>query len=122
MPNISERDDRFEAARLANRSDAELWRWFCLMYEEGRIRWCKSGHGWLVSVDHKHLATESQFDAAIRNARQRFESGCRWSPKAKQTSGIASKELDRPVQVADRPTSNSDEKRLKQTSRFLAAR
>jgi hypothetical protein len=29
-------------------------------------------HGWLVSVDHKHLATEEDFDYAIRVAKQRY--------------------------------------------------
>lgn len=77
MRNISGDVTRSEAASMANRDDADLWRWFCRMYEERRIRWCISTYGWLVSVDHKHLATEADFDAAIRNARQRFESGRR---------------------------------------------
>jgi hypothetical protein len=59
---------RTEAARQANRDDAQLWRWFCVAYQDGRIRWCRSSQGWLVSVDHKHLATEPDFDAAIRVA------------------------------------------------------
>ncbi|TFE41991.1 hypothetical protein E2553_35820 [Paraburkholderia dipogonis] len=68
---------RSRAANLANEDDACLWRWFCVLYEEGRIRWCRSAHGWLVSVDHKHLATEPEFDTAIRTARARFFSGRR---------------------------------------------
>jgi glutamate-1-semialdehyde aminotransferase len=59
---------RIEAARQANRDDADLWRWFCGVYQEGRIRWCRSSECWFVSVDHKHLAIEPDFDAAIRNA------------------------------------------------------
>lgn len=65
--------NRAEAANSANRDDAALWRWFCLMYEDRRLRWCASGSGWLVSVDHRHLATEFDFDAAIRSARDRFQ-------------------------------------------------
>jgi hypothetical protein len=69
--------ERTEAAHRANQEDAGLWRWFCLAYEEGRIRWCRSPEGWLVSVDHKHLATERDFDAAIRAARMRCVGGRR---------------------------------------------
>lgn len=68
---------RLQAARRANEEDTSLWRWFCGLYDEGRIRWCKAAEGWLVSVDHKHLATELEFDAAIRVARQRYFSGGR---------------------------------------------
>lgn len=68
---------RSEAARSANQEDASLWRWFCTAYEEGRIRWCRSGERWFVSVDHKHLATEPDFDMAIRAAHTRYFSGCR---------------------------------------------
>ncbi|MFM0325669.1 hypothetical protein [Caballeronia glebae] len=63
---------RSDAARQADKEDATLWRWFSDLYEEGRIRWCRSAQGWLVSVDHKHLATEPDFDAAIRVSRERF--------------------------------------------------
>jgi hypothetical protein len=31
--------------------------------------------GWLVSVDHWHLATEPDFDTAIRTARERHRFG-----------------------------------------------
>ncbi|SEJ85191.1 hypothetical protein SAMN05192539_1020116 [Paraburkholderia diazotrophica] len=65
---------RAAAARCADREDAGLWRWFCLMYEDRRLRWCPSARGWLVTVDHRHLATENDFDAAIRRAREVFES------------------------------------------------
>ncbi len=68
---------RVEAQRLANAEDASLWRWFSALYDEGRIRWCRSAHGWLVSVDHRHLATETDFDSAIRAARERFFCGRR---------------------------------------------
>ena len=66
---------RRQAAKHADKDDACLWRWFSELYEEGRIRWCRSPHGGLVSVDHKHLATEDDFDAAIRKSRERFYSG-----------------------------------------------
>jgi hypothetical protein len=57
------------AANAANHEDAILWRWFSLLFEEGRIRWCRSSSGWLVSIDHKHLSTEDSFDEAIREAK-----------------------------------------------------
>jgi hypothetical protein len=66
---------RSDAAKLADKDDATLWRWFSGLYDEGRIRWCRSAQGWLVSVDHKHLATEPDFDAAIRASRERYYSG-----------------------------------------------
>jgi hypothetical protein len=66
---------RKQAAMHADKDDASLWRWFSALYEEGRIRWCRSALGWLVSVDHKHLATEQDFDTAIRISRERFYSG-----------------------------------------------
>ncbi|SAK81297.1 hypothetical protein AWB76_05520 [Caballeronia temeraria] len=66
---------RRDAAKQADKDDATLWRWFSGLYDEGRIRWCRSAQGWLVSVDHKHLATETDFDAAIRVSRERYFSG-----------------------------------------------
>ncbi|GJH25427.1 hypothetical protein [Caballeronia novacaledonica] len=66
---------RSDAAKLADKEDATLWRWFSELYDEGRIRWCRSAQGWLVSVDHKHLATEPDFDTAIRVSRERYYSG-----------------------------------------------
>ena len=62
---------RVAAANAANAYDAAIWRWFSCIYDEGRLRWCRSEAGWLVSVDHKHLATESEFYDAIRVARER---------------------------------------------------
>lgn len=44
---------------------------------EGRVRWCRSAGTWLVSIDHKHLATEESFDEAMRAARDRFDTGRR---------------------------------------------
>ncbi|PMS24211.1 hypothetical protein C0Z16_31780 [Paraburkholderia rhynchosiae] len=60
---------RIEAAKAANEEDAVLWRWFSALIDEGRLRWCRSSSGWLVSVDHKHVATEPDFDSAIRAAK-----------------------------------------------------
>lgn len=71
-------ETRTEAANRANQEDGDIWRWFCMVYEEGRIRWCRSSHGWLVSVDNKHLATEKDFDTAIREARLRYFAGKRF--------------------------------------------
>ncbi|MGC1548184.1 MAG: hypothetical protein WA777_06610 [Rhodanobacter sp.] len=61
---------RAAAALAANAEDASIWRWFALLLEERRIRWCCSSDYWLVSVDNKHVATENSFDKAIRNARE----------------------------------------------------
>lgn len=77
MSNLILESERSLAANRANQDDASLWRWFCMLYDEGRIRWCRSAQGWLVSVDHKHLSTEADFDTAIRMARTRFMSGGR---------------------------------------------
>jgi len=60
---------RQEAASVANAEDASIWRWLSALVEERRIRWCCSGESWLVSVDHRHVATESNFDRAIRQAK-----------------------------------------------------
>jgi hypothetical protein len=59
----------------ANAEDAALWRWFALFVQESRIRWCYAQGCWLVSVDHKHLATECDFDQAIRDAKCAYETG-----------------------------------------------
>jgi hypothetical protein len=75
MLAINSEQVRREAAKLADKEDATLWRWFSEFYEEGRIRWCRSARGWLVSVDHRHLATEADFDTAIRISRERYFSG-----------------------------------------------
>ncbi|WP_186188683.1 hypothetical protein [Burkholderia gladioli] len=60
---------RRHAATDANAQDADLWRWFSLLVDERRIRWCQAGGQWLVSVDHRHVATEESFDCAVREAR-----------------------------------------------------
>jgi hypothetical protein len=75
MLAITRDDIRNAAAKNADREDATLWRWFSDLYEDGRIRWCRSARGWLVSVDHKHLATDPDFDTAIRVSRERYLSG-----------------------------------------------
>jgi hypothetical protein len=59
---------RSAAAQAANAADAKVWRWFSTMMEERRIRWCLAGCEWLVSVDHRHVATDACFDNAIRTA------------------------------------------------------
>jgi hypothetical protein len=60
---------RLNAANTANAEDAGMWRWFSDMVEERRIRWCFAHDSWLVSVDHRHLATDRSFDQAIRVAK-----------------------------------------------------
>ena len=60
---------RQAAASAANTEDAMIWRWFSALVDERRVRWCFNGYNWLVSVDHRHVATESSFDLAIRVAR-----------------------------------------------------
>lgn len=77
MLSTSRYETRAEAARIADHDDVSLWRWFCTMYNDDRIRWYRCYQGWLVSIDNKHLATESDFDTAIRAARDRYHSGCR---------------------------------------------
>jgi len=64
---------RLAAAASANQEDACLWRTFSQLYEERRIRWCNSAQGWLVSIDHRHLASEPSFDEAIRRAISRLQ-------------------------------------------------
>ena len=63
---------RTAAAQAANAADADLWRWFSTMMDERRIRWCQTGEVWLVSVDHRHMATDVCFDSAIRAAKAEF--------------------------------------------------
>jgi hypothetical protein len=60
------------AANAVNAMDADIWRWFSVLVEERRIRWCQANGVWFVSVDNKHVATEGDFDAAIRSARRSF--------------------------------------------------
>ena len=74
MSNLDDmRHVRAAAALAANAEDASIWRWFALLLEERRIRWCCSGNGWLVSVDNRHVATDSSFDKAIRIAQDNVE-------------------------------------------------
>ena len=61
---------RAAAASAANADDASIWRWFALLVEERRIRWCLRDDHWLVSIDNRHVATENSFDRAIRIARE----------------------------------------------------
>ena len=61
---------RRSAAIAANAEDADIWRWFAGLVEERRIRWCLADGRWLVSVDHRHVATDGDFDQAIRVARR----------------------------------------------------
>ena len=65
------RETRALAAASANAEDASLWRWFSAMLDGGQIRWCRAAEGWLVSVNHRHVATAASFDEAIRTARAR---------------------------------------------------
>lgn len=81
---------REQAAVMANQADAEMWRWFCHMQEENRIRWCRAHGLWYVSVDHRHLSTESDFDAAIRAARQRATAGVSQSARRRKEAASAS--------------------------------
>ncbi|MGU7784807.1 hypothetical protein [Burkholderia sp. PU8-34] len=64
---------RDQAAAAANAVDAALWRWLSALLDERRIRWCHAAGNWLVSVDHRHVATESTFDDAIRTAKANAE-------------------------------------------------
>ncbi|WP_250504236.1 hypothetical protein [Caballeronia sp. AZ7_KS35] len=61
---------RQKAANAANAEDADIWRWLASLVEERRIRWCCADGSWLVSVDHRHIATEKSFDDAIRAAKR----------------------------------------------------
>lgn len=70
---------RQNAANAVNAEDADIWRWFAGLVEERRIRWCLAGGSWLVSVDHRHVATDENFDHAIRTARL---SSRRWDERA----------------------------------------
>ena len=66
-------DVRTAAALAANAEDAAIWRWFAPLLEERRIRWCCSGDRWLVSVNNRHVATDSSFDKAIRIAKSNVD-------------------------------------------------
>jgi hypothetical protein len=71
MEIVHHEDVRRDAANRANEEDALLWRWFSVFYEEGRISWRHARQGWLVKIDRKHVATEPDFDSALRSARIR---------------------------------------------------
>ncbi len=64
---------RLQGLAIANAEDASLWRWFSLMLQDTRIRWCVAHGNWLVSVEHRHVATEASFDEAMRAAKARFD-------------------------------------------------
>jgi hypothetical protein len=64
---------RLQGLATANAEDATLWRWFSLMLQDSRIRWCLAHGRWLVSVDHRHVATEATFDEAMRAAKARLD-------------------------------------------------
>ncbi|MGC2967757.1 hypothetical protein [Paraburkholderia aspalathi] len=66
---------RQSAANAANAEDADIWRWFADLVEERRIRWCFANGSWLVSIDNRHVATDENFDHAIRTARRRSPRG-----------------------------------------------
>ncbi|WP_227789673.1 MULTISPECIES: hypothetical protein [Burkholderia] len=83
---------RARARENANAEDAALWRWFAALLDERRIRWCHSGRGWLVSVDHRHVATGTQFDQAMRIAKENVESsGSRRIDAASKSDGSGRK-------------------------------
>lgn len=65
---------RLKGLAVANTEDASLWRWFSLLLQDSRIRWRLAHGNWLVSIDHRHMATEASFDEAIRAAKARFDS------------------------------------------------
>ncbi|WP_233808809.1 hypothetical protein [Paraburkholderia sp. HP33-1] len=62
------KSQRRVASAAANAEDAALWRWFSELMEDRRIRWLHADDSWLVTVDHKHVATSRSFDDAIRTA------------------------------------------------------
>ncbi len=65
--------EREAGASSANADDAAVWRWFSMLMQERRIRWCEAHSVWLVSVDHRHVASRASFDDAIRAAKQACE-------------------------------------------------
>ncbi|CAE6965172.1 hypothetical protein [Paraburkholderia domus] len=67
------REARTLAAASANAEDASVWRWFSELLEGRKIRWCLSDKGWLVTVNHRHVATAASFDEAIRTAKARSD-------------------------------------------------
>lgn len=84
---------RSEAALQANQSDAEMWRWFCHMHEEERIRWFLSAGVWYVTIDGRQLAAQPDFDAAIRAARSRALATARRKLRARSINAKPSEVL-----------------------------
>lgn len=64
---------RLDAAAAANAEDASIWRWFCALLEERRVRWRYAFGQWVVSVDRVRVAAESNFHDAIRAAKRAAE-------------------------------------------------
>ena len=62
---------RRRVAARVNAEHALLWRWFSGLLEERRIRCCRANDKWIISVDHRHPATSSSFDSAVREAQMR---------------------------------------------------
>ncbi|MFX1767727.1 MULTISPECIES: hypothetical protein [Paraburkholderia] len=77
---------RLQGVASANAEDASLWRWFSLMVQDSRIRWRLAHGAWLVSVDHRHVATETSFDEAMRAAKARVDGTATSSFKVKLRS------------------------------------
>jgi hypothetical protein len=73
VSSLHEKSDRAVGAADANAQDADLWRWFALLVQDRRLRWCQAQDQWFVSVDNRHVATESSFDQAIRSAKARAQ-------------------------------------------------
>jgi hypothetical protein len=73
VSSLNEKTDRAVGAADANAQDADLWRWFTLLVQDRRLRWCQAQDRWFVSVDNRHVATESSFDQAIRSAKARVQ-------------------------------------------------
>jgi hypothetical protein len=66
---------REAAAALVNHQDADMWRWFAELMNQRRIRWSYAHDVWLVSIDHRHVASECDFDRAIRAAKESWPKG-----------------------------------------------
>ncbi|TDN70057.1 hypothetical protein B0G77_3505 [Paraburkholderia sp. BL10I2N1] len=64
---------RLDAAAAVNAEDASIWRWFCVLLEERRVRWRYAFDQWVVSVDRVRVAAESNFHDAIRAAKRAAE-------------------------------------------------
>ena len=63
-----------EAANKANSADADVWRRFSGVVDEGRLRWCDAHGFWLLTVDYRHRVTNAPFDVSIREAKNDCES------------------------------------------------